>query len=143
MSLDAPAHADTTHARQTPPLRWHNLNSRDVLVLMLAIAALSVSMVLRLIGDEQTGHSFRHEHVAVAGVLDVNCASASELAVIPGVGAITAASIISERDRNGPFQSLADLLQRISRLNEEKIGNFRPYLVFTTDAAATRLMPEK
>lgn len=42
-------------------------------------------------------------------VVDVNRAAAFELETLPGVGPATAAAIIEERERNGPFATVADL----------------------------------
>jgi competence protein ComEA len=43
--------------------------------------------------------------------IDVNRASASELALLPGIGPALAARIVEERERNGPFASLDDLVR--------------------------------
>ena len=141
--VHAPAASALASAASAPPLRWYNLNRREALVLMFAVAALSVSILLQLARGGQPSHAIRHEHASVTGVLDVNHASASELSVIPGVGATTAATIVAERDRDGPFQSLEDFLQRVSRLNDRKIGDFRSYLVFRSEVEPDRLMPQK
>lgn len=41
--------------------------------------------------------------------IDINSASQSELTKLPGVGSVTAQSIVSYREQNGPFNSLEDL----------------------------------
>ena len=42
--------------------------------------------------------------------IDLNHASAGELAALPGVGAVTARAIVEYREANGPFSSVEDLL---------------------------------
>lgn len=45
------------------------------------------------------------------GVVNVNTASASQLALLPGVGASTAQRIVDYRTEHGPFKKAADLMQ--------------------------------
>ncbi len=42
--------------------------------------------------------------------LDLNCATAIQLAALPGIGPVTAKAIIDYRTKNGPFQRVEDLL---------------------------------
>jgi competence protein ComEA len=46
---------------------------------------------------------------APAGPVDVNRATAEELATLPGIGPTTAAAIVEHREQNGPFASVDDL----------------------------------
>jgi competence protein ComEA len=59
-----------------------------------------------------------------AAVVDVNEAPASELEALPGVGPATAAAIVAERERNGPFLSV-DELERVAGIGPAKIEAFR------------------
>ena len=45
-------------------------------------------------------------------LVDLNVASASELEQLPGIGPVTAARIVVDREDNGPFRTIADL-QRV------------------------------
>ena len=56
-----------------------------------------------------------------AGPVDVNRASAAELESLPGVGPSTAAAIVAERDRNGPFSSFEDL-ERVPGIGPAKLA---------------------
>lgn len=46
-----------------------------------------------------------------AGKVDLNAATAAELDALPGVGPVTAASIVSWREVNGPFSDVAQLAE--------------------------------
>ena len=61
---------------------------------------------------------------AASGPIDVNRASASELEVLPGVGPATAAAIVDDRERNGPFASVDDL-DRVPGIGPSKLAAIR------------------
>lgn len=52
-------------------------------------------------------------------LVNINTATAEELQALSGVGESTAAAIITERERNGPFISTEDLM-RVSGIGEKK-----------------------
>lgn len=54
-------------------------------------------------------------------VVDVNVASTDELESLPGVGPATAAAIVAERERNGPFVDVSDL-ERVPGIGPTKVG---------------------
>lgn len=56
--------------------------------------------------------------------IDVNRASVAELDLLPGVGPATAAAIVTERDRNGPFLSVDDLT-RVRGIGPAKLDALR------------------
>jgi len=56
--------------------------------------------------------------------IDVNAAGAAELELLPGVGPATAAAIITERERNGPFLD-ADDLDRVPGIGPAKLDALR------------------
>lgn len=57
---------------------------------------------------------------ASTGPVDLNRATAAELDVLPGVGPATAAAIVTERERNGPFLSV-DELTRVRGIGPAKL----------------------
>jgi competence protein ComEA len=61
---------------------------------------------------------------APRGPVNVNTASAAELESLPGVGPATAAAIIDERTRNGPFASIDDL-ERVPGIGPAKLAALR------------------
>jgi comEA protein len=46
----------------------------------------------------------------VAGLININTASATELEALPGIGAKTAARIVEYRQKNGPFKKIEELM---------------------------------
>lgn len=56
--------------------------------------------------------------------IDVNVATAVELESLPGVGPATAAAIITERERNGPFVDVDDL-DRVPGIGPAKLDALR------------------
>ena len=60
---------------------------------------------------------------ADAGKVDINSASAAELAGLPGIGASKAAAIIAEREKK-PFASVDDL-ERVRGIGERTVEDLR------------------
>lgn len=61
---------------------------------------------------------------AASGPLDLNSATASELESLPGVGPATAAAIVEDRERNGPFATV-DELDRVPGIGPAKLASLR------------------
>lgn len=58
---------------------------------------------------------------------DLNSATASELEMLPGVGPVLAARIVSHRDERGPFLSIEDLLD-VPGIGESKLATIRDFI---------------
>jgi competence ComEA-like helix-hairpin-helix protein len=58
------------------------------------------------------------------GPVDINRASAAELAQLPGVGPALAQRILDERQRRGPFESL-EALRRVAGIGPKKLAALR------------------
>ena len=58
------------------------------------------------------------------GLVNINTAGPEELTQLNGVGEKTAAAIIEERETNGPFASVDDLM-RVSGIGEKKLEKMR------------------
>jgi competence protein ComEA len=65
---------------------------------------------------------------APSGPVDINRADASRLDALPGVGPTTAASIVAERERNGPFLTVDDL-ERVPGIGPAKLSGLRDLVI--------------
>ena len=63
-----------------------------------------------------------------AGVVNINTATAEQLAYLPGVGPKTAEEIIAYREANGAFKKLTDLMQ-VKGIGDKTFELISPYLV--------------
>jgi competence protein ComEA len=64
------------------------------------------------------------EEAPTGGLVNVNSAGAAELETLPGIGPATAAAIIDEREQNGPFATVDDLI-RVTGIGEKKLAAIR------------------
>jgi comEA protein len=64
---------------------------------------------------------------AATGKININTANAQELAEIPGVGPVTAKSIIAYRKKNGKFKSTKDLLN-VKGIGEKTLTKMKSQL---------------
>lgn len=62
---------------------------------------------------------------AVMGKINVNSATAEQLAALPGVGEVTAKAIVDYRQMNGPFKTVDDLME-VKGIGEKKLEAIRP-----------------
>ena len=65
---------------------------------------------------------------APSGPVDINRADAGQLDALPGVGPTTAASIVAERERNGPFLTVDDL-ERVPGIGPAKLAGLRDLVI--------------
>ncbi len=65
---------------------------------------------------------------SIEGVVNVNLATAEELALLPGVGPARAEAIIGHRKKHGPFKRIADLIQ-VSGIGEKALARIKPHCV--------------
>jgi competence protein ComEA len=65
---------------------------------------------------------------AASGAVDINSADATVLETLPGVGPATAQKIIADREENGPFTAVEDLM-RVAGIGEKKLDAIRDLVV--------------
>ena len=56
--------------------------------------------------------------------MNINTADVAALQTLSGVGEATARAIVADRDKNGPFASLEDLM-RVDGIGEKKFAKIR------------------
>lgn len=59
--------------------------------------------------------------------VDVNTASAEELAGLPGIGGVLAGRIVEYREEHGPFETVEELLL-VSGIGEKKLAELEGYV---------------
>jgi competence protein ComEA len=64
---------------------------------------------------------------ASTAVVNINTASATEIATLPGVGARMAARIIEYRQKNGPFKKVEELMN-VRGIGEKNFLKLKPQL---------------
>ena len=88
----------------------------EKIVLALTALLLCVGLAFLLIGERDAGgyslSALPESPEQTAGVrINLNTASAEELAALPGIGQTRAADIVRYREENGPFRVAADVMQ--------------------------------
>jgi competence protein ComEA len=64
---------------------------------------------------------------ASTAIVNINTASATEIATLPGVGAKMAARIIEYRQKNGPFKKVEELMN-VRGIGEKNFLKLKPQL---------------
>ena len=64
---------------------------------------------------------------AATAVVNINTASATEIATLPGIGLKTAARIIEYRQKNGPFKKVEELMN-VRGIGEKNFLKLKPQL---------------
>jgi competence protein ComEA len=67
--------------------------------------------------------------------IDINSASWVEWTQIEGIGEATAQKILADREANGPFRSVKELL-RVKGIGPKTLEKMRPYLREPSDKVA-------
>lgn len=79
------------------------------------------------------------EAPAVAGVVNINTATAQQLQLLPGVGPSRAQAIIAQRERH-PYRRPEDLLS-IRGIGRATLNRMLPYVVVEGETTLTRPVP--
>jgi competence protein ComEA len=74
-------------------------------------------------------------HAAADAPLNINSASASELAGLQGIGPAKAQAIVEHRDTNGQFKSVDDL-KLVRGIGDKMLEQLRPQVTVDGKAAA-------
>lgn len=74
--------------------------------------------------------------VAQSGVVNVNTADTSELALLPRVGPSVSQRIVDFRDENGPFESVEDLML-VRGIGEKTFALMEPHVTISGETTLT------
>jgi competence ComEA-like helix-hairpin-helix protein len=104
-----------------------------VILLMVGIiwaaAQRATRPVIRQPGDEPTRSTMRFVDQTLPDMrLELNHATAAELALLPGIGPRLAERIVNDRQDHGPFRTVDDL-QRVHGIGPIKAERIKPYVV--------------
>jgi competence protein ComEA len=91
---------------------------------LLLIAALTASAA-PIVAAQAEGKAQPAASVSVK-VVDLNTASADELATVPGIGPALAQRIIEFREKEGRFQRVEDLM-KVKGIGEKSFQKLRPH----------------
>jgi len=67
------------------------------------------------------------QHVAAEGLVNLNTATATELATLKGIGPAKAQAIVEHREKNGDFKSVDDL-KLVRGVGDKMLEQLRPQL---------------
>ena len=96
------------------------------------VTALPLVLMLVLVGATAAPVAAAPSATPKAGAsearpIDINAADSAALESVPGIGKSLSQRILSFREKNGPFQSVDDLL-KVQGVGEKSIQKLRPYL---------------
>ncbi len=100
---------------------------RRTLVLALVFVA-GVAVTAPVFAEE--GGTPTTAAAAASGQVNVNSATADELAMLPHVGQATAQRIVAHREKNGPFKSVEDLLL-VAGIGDKTFADLKAYVVLS------------
>jgi competence protein ComEA len=104
--------------------------------LMLRGAAVCAALALGLAGPiAGAAETAAKKDAPLVGVVNVNTASAEQLALLPGVGPARASAIIAHRTKNGAFKKPEDLIA-VSGIGERAFERLRPYVAVSGETTA-------
>ena len=96
---------------------------RFVRLVRAAGAALALAGLLALAGSP----AWSEAASKLEGVVNLNTATASQLELLPGIGASRARAVVEAREARGGFESVDDLLA-VKGIGEASLARLRPHL---------------
>jgi competence protein ComEA len=94
---------------------------------LVAATALVAATGATLAAQTKTPPTAAAAKPASTAVVNINTASATEIATLPGVGAKMAARIIEYRQKNGPFKKVEELMN-VRGIGEKNFLKLKPQL---------------
>ena len=109
-------------------------NAARTLALALGLVALLATASSAPAADETAP--------AAKKVVNLNQASATELARLPRVGPSLAGKIVAHREKNGPFKRAEDLME-VSGVGEKMFALLKPYVAVSGPTTLTEKISSK
>ena len=104
--------------------------------LVAAIVLVGLTWVPHTLHAAQSSNATRQAaKPAVAGAININAASATELEALPGIGAKTAGRIIEYRQKNGPFKKIEELMN-VRGVGEKNFLKLKPLITIGSGRTA-------
>jgi len=104
--------------------------------LMLRGAAVCAALALGIAAEAVHAAETAKKDAPMVGVVNVNTATAEQLALLPGVGPARAQAIIAHRTKNGAFKKPQDLIE-VSGIGERAFERLRPYVAVSGETTAS------
>lgn len=124
----SPAHSEGPHSDDDVVLHWTARDRWFFAVLALVILLLLGIQFARLAGwGLKPLEIVRPESRKYEFQLEVNSASWVEWMQLEGIGEATARKIVADREKNGPFNSVDDVV-RVSGIGPATLEKIRPWL---------------
>ena len=102
------------------------------------LATLVLSMVLCVpIGAGAQGKAAAKPAAAVGAVVNLNTASASQIATLPGIGEKAAERIVEYREKNGGFKKVEELMN-VKGIGEKSFLKLKPLITVGEAKAAPK-----
>ena len=104
------------------------------------IVALGLALALSFVVS--AGVAVAAPKSAPAGKVNINTATAQQLAELPGVGAKLAARIVEYRQKSGAFKTAQELMN-VQGVGEKNFARLQPHLTVSGDGAAAKAASNK
>ncbi len=102
----------------------------------------SLQMAILLLASMGFAAMAQGKKTPPATPVDLNTATAEQLAQLPGIGPGAARAIVQFREKSGPFQRVDDLLA-IRGITQRKLGQIKPYVKVMPNAPGKSARPAK
>ena len=104
-----------------------------IVLSLVAVTALCAAATQSVIAQTKTPPPAAAKSGA-ATVVNINTAPASEIAMLPGIGAKTAERIVEYRQKNGPFKKIEELMN-VRGIGEKNFLKLKPQLAVSAPKA--------
>ena len=101
---------------------------------LLVVGVLGLAHPAAAAAQQKSGSRSSSAKPAVTTPININTATASELTVLPGIGAKTAERIVEYRQKNGPFKKVEELMN-VRGVGEKNFLKLKSQIAVTTAKA--------